>query len=256
MMMTIRPQDTFSTINTHSRIVTSCRGQDRNMTIKQQQQQQNKQPVFDESFWERKPSITCWADEVEAEEEQPVVAAPTAQKIQSKANNNTQLKAVVVVEEEEEADEEEVERYQTERKQSFDEGQSSHEEDPEGELILFVGGILFTDLEKATKDAGKEKLKELKDLRVKCLIEMLEGFGKIKLLKKRWDRRYCHVIFADSADAKRAYDALTSAEEKQKLKAASQKKAQAAGLPSIVAPAKYYVRWSTKEELMGKKKGR
>jgi len=249
MMMTIRPQDTFSTINTHSRIVTSCRGQDRNMTINKQQQQ-NKQPVFDESFWERKPSITCWADEVEAEE-QPVVA-PTAQKIQSKANN-TQLKAVVV---EEEADEEEVERYQTERKQSFDEGQSSHEEDPEGELILFVGGILFTDLEKATKDAGKEKLKELKDLRVKCLIEMLEGFGKIKLLKKRWDRRYCHVIFADSADAKRAYDALTSAEEKQKLKAASQKKAQAAGLPSIVAPAKYYVRWSTKEELMGKKKGR
>ena len=207
------------------------------------------EPTFDDKFWEAKSSITCWADEVEAEEEAEQMPSTSAHAV------DQQLTAVADQQNTQGTDEEEKDEDETERvgSRQAEEGQGSHEESAEGEPILFVGGLIFTDLEKATKDAGKAKLKELKDLRVKCVIEMLQSFGEIKLLKKRWDRRYCHVIFANAADTKRAYDCLTLAEERQTLKAVYQKKLQAEGLPIICAPSKYYVRWSTKEELVGKK---
>lgn len=207
--------------------------------------------VVDDKFWEARPAITSWADEVEAEEEEEMGVSMRKQHPQ-------RLTAVV-------AEAEETERMDTDRddgketqmgEQDGEGGQGRNEEDAEGEPILFVGGILFNDLEKVAMKEGKEKLKELRDIRIRCMIEILEGFGEVKLLKRRWDRRYCHVVYAKAVDAKKAYECLTSADERQKMKAIAQKKLQAAGLPTICAPSKYYARWSTKEELAGKKKGR
>jgi len=255
MLMTMRRTEEQSSFSKHISSSYRC-GSSR---IEGARKVKTLEPSFDEKFWAAEPTISSWADEVEAEEEEETEEFIRTKQVdvqrQTPSPQQQQLTAVVVdrptTPPNEEEDGELTERI--DGKSNDEISQGTNEEDAEGEPILFVGGILFTDLEKASKDGGKQKLKELKDLRIQGMIEILESFGEIKLLKRRWDRRYCHVIFVNPADTKRAFDCLTSAEERQKLKAISQKKLQAEGSPIICATSKYYVRWSTKEELAAKK---
>jgi len=124
------------------------------------------------------------------------------------------------------------------------------------EYKLFVGGIIFADLEEhlfeMEEAIGEEVEPEilfaacdtLKKLRIDCFVSMFEEFGKVLRIKPNWDKRFCHVAYAREEDAVEAYRVLARAEERKKRQREFKDVLEAAGFPQFAAPNfNFYVRW-------------
>eukprot|EP01087_Luapelamoeba_hula_P023452 TRINITY_DN8625_c0_g1_i1.p1 TRINITY_DN8625_c0_g1~~TRINITY_DN8625_c0_g1_i1.p1 ORF type:complete len:298 (+),score=79.55 TRINITY_DN8625_c0_g1_i1:129-1022(+) len=150
---------------------------------------------------------------------------------------------------------------------------------------LFVGGVVFTDLEKLLVDpstsrpphlahrkrrgsetdaekavllaeqhaADAELLKHYTKRRVQCLSDMLAEFGPIVKLTPRWQRRHCHVTFADAESAKRAYEAIADPVVRKGLFERAKDKLRGEGEPVDLVPTRFYLRWAEKDEAQKRK---
>jgi len=124
------------------------------------------------------------------------------------------------------------------------------------EYKLFVGGIIFADLEEhlfeMEEAIGEEVEPEimfaacdtLKKLRIDCFVSMFEEFGKVSRIKPNWEKRFCHVAYTRQEDALEAYHVLARAEERKKRQREFKDALEAAGFPQFAAPNfNFYVRW-------------
>jgi len=124
------------------------------------------------------------------------------------------------------------------------------------EYKLFVGGIIFADLEERLfemEEAIGEEMDDsimfaacdtLKQLRIDCLGSMFEEFGKVLTIKPNWEKRFCHVSYAKEEEALDAYRVLARADERKRRQKEFKDALAAAGFPRFAAPnCNFYVRW-------------
>jgi len=127
------------------------------------------------------------------------------------------------------------------------------------EYKLFVGGIIFADLEEhlfeMEEAIGEEMepeimfaaLDTLKRLRIDCFENLFAEFGKAKI-KPNWEKRFCHVLYEKEEDALEAFRVLARAEERKKRQKEFREVLEAAGFPRFAAPRhNFYVRFPRSE---------
>jgi len=123
------------------------------------------------------------------------------------------------------------------------------------EYKLFVGGIIFADLEEhlfeMEESIGEEMepelmftaLETLKKLRIDCFESMFEEFGKVRKIKPNWEKRFCHVVYDQEEDAIQAFAVLGHADERKKRRKEFMDLLESSGLPRFAAPLhNFYVR--------------
>jgi hypothetical protein len=114
---------------------------------------------------------------------------------------------------------------------------------------LFVGGIVFADLEDDTEAREvrcPEEAALLAEVRREVFVDVVLGaFGEIDSIKAEWDERYCHVVYGSRDAAERAFAGLSDHQERRRLcqvEAAALLREE--GLPEAAAPLpNFYVRW-------------
>jgi hypothetical protein len=114
---------------------------------------------------------------------------------------------------------------------------------------LFVGGIVFADLEddtEAREVRSSEEAALLAEVRREVFVDVVLGaFGVVDRIKAEWDDRYCHVVYSSRAEAERAFAGLSDHQERRRLcetEAAALLREE--GLPEAAAPLpNFYVRW-------------
>ena len=124
------------------------------------------------------------------------------------------------------------------------------------EYKIFVGGIIFADLEERLfemEEAIGEEMEDsimfaacdtLKQLRIDCFVSMFEEFGKVQKIKPNWEKRFCHVSYAKEEEALEAYRVLARSNERKRRQKEFKDSLAAAGFPRFAAPNfNFYVRW-------------
>jgi len=124
------------------------------------------------------------------------------------------------------------------------------------EYKIFVGGIIFADLEERLfemEEAIGEEMEDsimfaacdtLKQLRIDCFVSMFEEFGKVQKIKPNWEKRFCHVSYAKEEEALEAYRVLARSNERKRRQKEFKDSLAAAGFPRFAAPNfNFYVGW-------------
>jgi len=88
-------------------------------------------------------------------------------------------------------------------------------------------------------------LKEWKEARKRCFLELVTQVGDVIRVKPSWDKRYCHVVYSSKASALSAFQVFSCSEERKKRIELQKDELRRAGLkPDFVAPLhNFYVRW-------------
>eukprot|EP00005_Dracoamoeba_jomungandri_P003945 CAMPEP_0174259110 /NCGR_PEP_ID=MMETSP0439-20130205/7989_1 /TAXON_ID=0 /ORGANISM="Stereomyxa ramosa, Strain Chinc5" /LENGTH=443 /DNA_ID=CAMNT_0015342881 /DNA_START=133 /DNA_END=1464 /DNA_ORIENTATION=+ len=134
---------------------------------------------------------------------------------------------------------------------------------------LFVGGVIFKDLQMFLKDhvevdcMGDFSVPSLfclsnllSELRAELFVFMLREFGRIEQIKPCWSKRYCHVVYASKESADVAFEVLSKTEERRSRVANLAHCLSCLSLPTFISPlSDFYVRWPSNNNKSKNKRG-